>query len=213
MPLGIMGLSGPLESPGPSEGVTMARTAAKTSSGRKPLPANVRLLNGKSEGHDIAGRKVEEPPPFARQPPPKPEGMSPDASRMWDLMVEQMQSVQILKPLDGPGLEVACETYARWKEAVRMRQAVPKPVENWKPDPSSKVPTDLQERPMTDGGLLATNSQGRVTAPWIGIEERAARDFRAWCAEFGLSPAAEKNLIVSDTGSGGLPGGGSNPYK
>ena len=42
---------------------------------------------------------------------------------LWDLVVDQMSTIGLLKPLDGPALQVACENYARWKEAVRFRQA------------------------------------------------------------------------------------------
>lgn len=179
----------------------MAKNAA---AGRKAQHPSLKLLNGRSEGTDSAGRKVDPPVEFARKLPVKPELLSPDAAWLWDQVVEQMRTVGVLKPLDAAGLEVACETFARWREAVRMRQAVPKPVEDWKGDP------DLT--PMTPGGLLASNSQGRVSAPWIGIEERASRDFRTWCAEFGFTPAAEKNLTSDPASTGGMPGGGTNPF-
>lgn len=73
----------------------------------------------------------------------------------------------MLKPIDGPSLEVMCQTFARWRDAVRQRE---------------------------ERGALNENSQGVVTAPWVGIEERASKEFRAWCAEYGITPAAEKNL-------------------
>lgn len=160
----------------------MARNAA---AGRKAAPPALRVLKGNGEDRDIAGRKVDAPPPFARELPLKPDQLSPDAEWFWDQVIEQMKTVGVLKPLDAAGLEVASETFARWREAVRFRQ---------------------------EHALLAKNSQGTVAAPWIGIEERAGRDFRAWCAEFGFTPAAEKNLIADTTGNGGMPGGGVNPY-
>ena len=75
--------------------------------------------------------------------------------------------------------------FARWREAVRMRRA---------------------------SGLLAENSQGRVTAPWIAIEKTSANEFRQWCAEFGFTPAAEKALageVGNVTSPGADPG---NPF-
>lgn len=160
----------------------MAKNAAM---GRKSAPAALKLLKGDGKGHDSGGRKVDEPVPFARKLPAKPDGLSPDANWLWDQVIEQMSTVGVLKPLDAAGLEVACETFARWREAVRFRQ---------------------------EHALLAKNSQGTVAAPWVGIEERAGRDFRTWCAEFGFTPAAEKNLIAETSGNGGLPGGGPNPF-
>lgn len=107
--------------------------------------------------------------------------MSPDAAWLWDQVIEQMAGPGLLKPMDAPSLEVVCETFARWREAVRFRK---------------------------EKALLGKNSQGIVAAPWIGIEERASREFRAWCAEYGLTPAAEKNLASGDGDDGR-----DNPFK
>lgn len=146
--------------------------AATASSRNKAAPAQLRILNGRGTRQDgrptdSGGRPVDPPPPFVRCAPEKPAGMSRDASKLWDLVVEQMTTIGLLKPLDGPALMVACETFGRWREAVRMRRK---------------------------NGLLSDNSQGRVTAPWIGIEERASKEFRAWASEFGFTPAAEQAL-------------------
>lgn len=139
--------------------------------GRAPAHPKLKLLTGRSEGTDSGGRKVEPEIPFDRGRPEKPAELSPDADWLWDQVIAQLDTVGLLKPLDAPALEVACETFARWREAVRMRRG---------------------------DGLLAENSQGRVSAPWIGIEERASKEFRSWCAEFGFTPAAEKNLPGGD---------------
>src|SRR5690606_5532312 len=118
---------------------------------------------------------------FTRELPSKPAVLSADAEGLWDQVLEQMKTVGVLKPLDAASLEIACETFARWREAVRWRK---------------------------DHALLAKNSQGTVAAPWIGIEERASKDFRAWAAEFGFTPASEKNLVNGD----GKDGGEDNPF-
>jgi P27 family predicted phage terminase small subunit len=149
--------------------------------GRKGQHPNLKLLDGRSANTDRNGHPIKEPPPFARGLPVKPEGMSEDAAWLWDQVIMQLQTTGILKPIDAPALEVICETFARWREAVRFRK---------------------------ERALLGHNSQGIIAAPWIGIEERASREFRAWCAEFGFTPAAENNL---GEGSGG-GGGSDNPF-
>lgn len=138
-------------------------------------------MNGRSPGKDSGGREIPESIKFTREPPPKPASLSADAEWLWDQVVEQMKSASILKPLDAASLEIACETFARWREAVRFRKA---------------------------HTLLAKNSQGTVAAPWIGIEERASKDFRAWAAEFGFTPASEKNLVNGEV----KDGGDDNPF-
>lgn len=184
---------------------------ANPAAGRKAAPVELKLLKSPraDKREDAAGRPIPEPLPYVRQPPEKPSELSSDASWLWDRVVDQMCRVGLLKPLDGAALEIMCETYARWREAKRMRQQVSKPLverDDWDPENGPL--------PMSEGGLLATNSQGRVTAPWIGIEERAAKDFRSWCAEFGITPAAEKNLVADAPEANPGIGGGinGNPY-
>jgi P27 family predicted phage terminase small subunit len=149
----------------------------------KPRPTSLRLLEGRSEGRDSGGRPVAEVPAFRRIPPTKPADLSADASLLWDSIVDELARVQVLKPVDAAALQMACETYARWCEARRLR------VEN---------------------GILATNSQGQVRAPWVAIEEQAGKDYRAWCAEFGLTPSAE--LRLAGAAKGANDGGDENPF-
>lgn len=156
--------------------------AATANAGRKAVPTKLKLINGRGEGKDSGGRDIAPEVPFTRAAPSKPAELSADADWLWDQVVEQMQTIGLLKPLDAASLEVVCETFARWREAVRWRK---------------------------EHALLAKNSQGTVAAPWIGIEERASKDFRAWCAEYGLTPAAEKNLVNGDNPNGG---GDENPF-
>lgn len=150
--------------------------------GRKGQHPSLKLVDARSANFDRNGKPIKEPPPFHRGLPEKPDhDMSPDAEWLWDQVIHQLQTTGILKPIDAPALEVICETFARWREAVRFRQ---------------------------ERALLGHNSQGIIAAPWIGIEERASREFRAWCSEFGFTPAAENNL-----GEGGTSGaGGDNPF-
>lgn len=161
----------------------MTTSAASGPRSRNQVPRNLKILGGTSPGRDSGGRKIPPAIPFERGPLVKPEMLSPDASWMWDRVVEQMESIGLLKPLDALALEVACENFARMREAVRKRQS---------------------------DGLLTANSQGVVAGQWIGIEERAARDFRSWCAEFGLTPVSEKKLRSGDNDPNGIE---DNPFR
>src|SRR6266699_4194409 len=89
--------------------------------GRKSEPANLKLLHGRSPGHDSGGRPVKTPPAFKRVAPTKPSHLTPMASQMWDLLVEELMKLNLLKEADGPTLAIACETYSRWLDAKRMR--------------------------------------------------------------------------------------------
>lgn len=140
--------------------------------GRKAAPTALRIIGGQGTRKDgtptdSGGRPIPETPNFARSAPEKPAHLKGDAEWLWDRVVDQLETIGLLKPIDGPSLEVMCETFARWRDAVRQRN---------------------------QHGALGKNSQGVVAAPWVGIEERASKEFRAWCAEYGITPAAESNL-------------------
>lgn len=137
-----------------------------------PRPVTLKLLEGRGRGRDgiardSGGRKIPNTPIFRRTPPVKPTDLSADAAEIWDVFVSELSRVEVLRPLDGPALRVACETYGRWRQAQRLR---------------------------VEKGILSRNSQGVVRAPWLSVEAEAGREFRAWCAEFGLTPSAEGRL-------------------
>lgn len=139
------------------------------------MPANLKLVGGRSPGRDSGGRVVPTPPPFFRQPPPKPDGLSDTASKMWDTIVADTVAVAAMKSLDAFALEALCEAYARYHDSRVAR---------------------------SKAGMLAKNSQGVVISPLLRIEAEASREFRAWCAEFGLTPAAEVKIAGAENAGG-----------
>lgn len=152
---------------------------AAANAGRKAKPSHLKILDGRGNGRDSGGRTVPEPPKFQRAVPEKPIGpdgkvdLSPAAERMWDAIIQELPKADLLKPIDGYALQVGCETFARWYEAKRLRLLQP------------------------NFGLLAKTSQGMGVSPLVRVESEASREFRAWCAEFGLTPAAEVKLAAS----------------
>lgn len=160
--------------------------ATPANRGRKPASPELRLLKGRGEGkdgqqRDSAGRPLPTTPSFVRALPQKPFDLEGDASDAWDLIVGELGRVELLKPVDAMALEMACEAYARWKDAVRKRRLM---------------------------GSLGKNSQGVVRAPWVAIEAEASKEYRAWCAEFGLTPSAENKVGSASDGDSN----GANPF-
>lgn len=151
---------------------------ASASAGRKPRPTHLKLAEGRGNGRDSGGRVVPDLPPFKRAIPEKPDDLTAAASRFWDRIVEDLTHADSLKPLDGFAMEALCESYSRWHEAKTQRAA---------------------------GPLLAETSQGMGVSPLVRVEAEASREFRSWCAEFGLTPAAEMKLASSkDADDGGV---------
>lgn len=148
------------------------------------MPANIKqprhllVLGGKGPGkdgieRDVAGRKIPNDPGFRRIPPDKPTSMSEFASQMWDKVVPEMTRIGILKEGDEGALVMMCEAFSRWQEArnIRIKESV----------------------------LGETLNGGQIRHPATLVEESAAKEYRAWCHEFGLTPSAEMNLRVPES--------------
>lgn len=135
--------------------------------GRKSAPLKLKVLKGRRKGTDSGGRKLIDAPRFLRFAPTKPKDLSELASEHWDLVVDELQRLEILKPIDAGSLTILCEIWARWKTAQAM---------------------------IEKEGLTIETSQGVGRHPAVAIAEAAERSYRSSAAEFGLSPASESKL-------------------
>lgn len=141
----------------------------------KPRHANLKLVEGRRPGVDSGGRKIATPPPFRRIPPERPEHLSPLAAELWERIVAELPRLGLLKELDGPSLEMACEAYSLWRYAKAKREKL---------------------------GIISKTSQGFTVAPWLKVEQDASREFRNWCGEYGLTPSAEMRVAGQTVGPG-----------
>lgn len=152
--------------------------------GPKPKPPALRLLTGRKEGHDSAGRPIAPTPGFVRLPPEAPDWLPDDASDEWGRVVPELQRLQLLKPLDRAALTAYCLIWQRMCDA---------------------------QRDIAAGNLTTRGSQGQlVEHPSVKVFLAASRELRAWCSEFGLTPSAENRLIKpKDDDGDGNPFAGS----
>lgn len=128
-------------------------------------PRALRIVEG-----NAARRPLPDEINFGKGLPTKPQfpdELDDDGNWLWDQIVAQAKDSGLLKPINAAPMEHVCQTFSRWRQAVRLRQAQ---------------------------GIMSENSQGQVIAPWVKVEESSGREFRAWCKEFGLTPAAEASL-------------------
>ncbi len=150
----------------------------------KPLPATLKLVEGKRPGRDSGGRPVKGVPGFKRLPPEAPEWMPEEAKAEWKRVVEELSRLEILKPIDRAALAAYCLTWDRMVSAQRE--------------------INLNK------SVLGVNSQGVCRHPAVAVVEAASKELRAWAAEFGLTPSAEGRLAKSEGGSDGE--GDENPF-
>ena len=77
---------------------------------RGPLP-NRRVQALKGDLRAVA----DHPRPVVAEPP-KPEGLGPVASEVWDQIVPELVRLKMVGRLDGPVVELFCTSFERWRE-------------------------------------------------------------------------------------------------
>lgn len=141
-----------------------------------PKPAALKLLTGRGNGKDCAGRPVPMPPKFTREAPEPPEWLSREAKAEWNRVVPGLEALDLLKPEDRSTLTTYCELWATFAEA---------------------------QRDMAVNGLVVTNKSVRKDGtettwhtknPAVAVALAAATQLRQYAALFGLSPADERHL-------------------
>lgn len=142
--------------------------------GPQPLPPSLRLATGRTDHTDSGGRPVVMGPDLGYATPVAPEALSDNARAFFDRIVKALEGREVLRSIDADALTAAAETYDRWRTAVDLRH---------------------------EQGLTQANRFGQeLKAPWISIEEQAAKQLQSWLREFGLTPSAAANLGTSGNG-------------
>lgn len=159
--------------------------------GRKSKPAVLKLVEGRGPGRDSGGRKVKEPPTFRRLPPDPPAWLGSTAREVWDRTVPELARLELVKPIDGPALAAYCEMVELFVTATEEVHRNGLTVEN--------------RSTRKDG----SESVWFTANPAVGVQRNAQAAIRAWCAEFGLTPAAEMKLA---TGGGDDAGEDDDPF-
>lgn len=132
-------------------------------------PPKLLLLNGRSEGKDAAGRPVPVTPNFNRGEPDQPEWLSEEARAEWDRITPGLTRLGLLKPEDRALLVSYCEMWSQYVDALAV---------------------------VREEGLIVTNVKTGMTRrhPAQAMVESLGQQLRAIGAQFGLSPASERNL-------------------
>lgn len=137
----------------------------------QPKPPALKLLNGRGNGKDSAGRPVPAVPKFERQAPEPPEWLVGEALEEWHRVAPALETLDLLKAADRATLAAYCETWSRYVSAVRQYRE--------------------------EGITLINPDSGRVGKhPAVSVAEAAATQLRAFANDFGLSPAGERNLAT-----------------
>lgn len=131
--------------------------------GRKPKPAELKLLTG-NPGKRAVRRAAESVPQRKRAPSP-PVWLPEDGQEEWRRVAPLLLAMRVLRDTDLTALAVYCEAYARFREARK----------------------ELDE----NGGLTTDTGTGSIkTHPSVTVLNQAVAQMRAFMVEFGMTPSS-----------------------
>lgn len=148
--------------------------------GPAPRPPALKLLNGRRDGYDSGGRKVNPGPGFKREPlgSPPPD-LPPRAAAEWASVAPELDRLELSKAVDRTSFRAYCMAVQRLHDA--------------------------QDEVDRDGLTVPGSTGSLVKHPAVAILEAAERSVRAWAQEFGLTPSAEGRIsaqAVNDADEG-----------
>lgn len=150
--------------------------------GRPAQPAKILQLNGRAEGQDSAGRPIPKPPPFKRLAPAPPTWLSREAKAEWRRVAPALERLDLVKPEDRATLAGYCQVWARLVAAYQ--------------DINKNGLTVRNESTRKDG----TSSVWWTKNPAVQVAEQCETRLLQYAGQFGLTPAAERNVSKRDDG-------------
>lgn len=101
--------------------------------------------------------------------PPKPEGLSKVANKVWEELGPQLVEVGLLTVVDGAAFTLLCRNIADYESVLAKLQTVD--------DFVDKTPNNYQ-----------------VQSVWFTLRNRLHDDILRLCKEFGLTPSARSGM-------------------
>lgn len=135
--------------------------------GRKPKPTAVKKLEG-NPGHRALPSNE---PRYDAASDRAPTGMSEDARKLWHQIAHDVIGAGVLRSVDVPAFTLMAEHYALAMEAFREI-------------------ADAQSLTVTDSNGLERKS------PLLQVARDNAAAYRAFAAEFGLTPSSRARIHV-----------------
>jgi P27 family predicted phage terminase small subunit len=134
--------------------------------GKPSQPLPLKILKGRGNGKDIAGRAIPQPPAFNRGAPTPPDWLNPEARGEWERIAPELERLDLIKPEDRGIFAAYCLAWSRLVRAEAICAA--------------------------EGLTLTNPTTGRVgTHPAALIAAAASRDLLRLGSQFGLSPLGE----------------------
>lgn len=148
--------------------------------GRKPKPTAVKKLEG-NPGHRALPSNE---PRYDAASDRAPTGMSEDARKLWHQIAHDVIGAGVLRSVDVPAFTLMAEHYALAMEAAREIAAMV----------AARAAGDAEKRLSP---LLTVDSNGNERkTPLLQVFRDNAAAYRAFAAEFGLTPSSRARIHV-----------------
>lgn len=144
-------------------------------SGRKPKPTHLKLLQGKP-GHRALNEN-EPQPDLAEEKPEPPSHLSGQARAEWDRVYPVLLKNRLITEADMTAFAAYCQAYGRWQEAE----------------------TQLAKQ----GPVVLAPSGFPVQNPYLAISNKAVEHMHKFLTEFGMTPSSRSRVQVAGTGKKG----------
>jgi P27 family predicted phage terminase small subunit len=147
-------------------------TKAPAGQGPRLKTTSLKLLESSDGIHDDRTWEpiVKPDLPYSRFAPEKPDYLSPEASKHWDILVPEMARLNILAEHNLAGLVILCESWSRYRECEEIIKV--------------------------EGQITKNRFGADVKNPALLNLETADSHYRWWANEFGLTPASEPRVKV-----------------
>lgn len=110
--------------------------------------------------------------PLAKMPQ-CPGWLTDDGRRLWRRLAKVLNDAGLLTYVDGPALEMLCQSYGRWVEAEKYLG-----------------------RLRVDQHVVESEKGGLYINPRLNVARMHRNDFLSACREFGMTPAARTRIRI-----------------
>lgn len=132
--------------------------------GPAPKPTRLRIIEGNRSKRPLP--KDEPQPQVGR--PQYPRWLISEARSEWKRIVPELMRLGLLTLIDRAALAGYCQAYARWQQAERI---------------------------LTKEGLTFVGDNGDIKQrPEVAIAQKSLQQVKAFCQEFGLTPASRTRI-------------------
>jgi P27 family predicted phage terminase small subunit len=133
-------------------------------------PTKLRILEGNPSKRPLPKNEPQPDPTM----PQCPDWLMDDAKHEWERVAPELNRIGLLTIIDQTALAGYCQSYAKWKKAEEEIKLLKNTIYPLKDEKG--------------------NIKGFQQYPQYGIANQCLKQIRAFCSEFGLTPAARAKM-------------------